>query len=199
MRQNKEHKMKYLKILGLAAMALAALMAMAGTASATTLTSPKGTTYTSTIKAENAGSITLTSVFGGFGAVTCTKSIIEGKVEKHGAGVAVTGNNSKWTFEGCNKPVTVTASGSTTVHYANANSGTETSVTSSWHVHETAFGTCTFTTASTGTDLGTLTTTEATGGNAVIDIKASIPSACGTGTLEGSYKVVTPNPYYLDA
>jgi ABC-type glycerol-3-phosphate transport system substrate-binding protein len=35
--------MKYLKILGLAAIAAAALMAFAGTASATTLTSPKGT------------------------------------------------------------------------------------------------------------------------------------------------------------
>ena len=191
--------MKYVKILGLAAMALAALMAMAGTASATTITSPKGTTYTGTIKAENEGSVTLTSVFGGFGAVHCNKSIVEGKVEKHGVGQTVFGLISKLTFEECTKPVTVINAGSLELHYLNAKEGTLTSSNAKIEIHETAFGTCTFTTASTGTDLGTVTTTEATGGNATLDIKASIPSACGTGTWEGAYKVVTPTPFYLDA
>jgi len=198
--------MRYVKILGLAAMALAALMAMAGTASATTITSPKGTTYTSTIKAENVGTVTLTSVFGGFGAVSCNKSTVEGKVEAHGVGVTVSGliEAKNLTFTECNKPVTVVSGGSLELHALNpvegrSKEGTLTSKNVKIEIHETAFGTCTFTTASTGTDIGTVTTTEATGGNAILDINAQIPSACGTGTWEGSYKVISPNPFYLDA
>jgi hypothetical protein len=82
---------KYIKFLGLAATALTALMAMAGTASATILTSPSGTTYTATIVAENEGTVSTTSVFGGFGALTCKKSAIEAKVAAHGSTVTVTG------------------------------------------------------------------------------------------------------------
>jgi len=191
--------MKYVKILGLVAMVLAALMAIAGTASATTLTSPKGTTYTSTIKAENVGTVTLTSAFGGFGAVSCNKSTVEGKVETHGAGVTAGGVVSSLTYSECNKPITVVNKGSLELHAgATEKEATLTSKNANIVIHETAFGTCTFTTASTGTDLGTVTTTAATGGNAVLDIKAAIPSTCGTGTWEGSYKAVTPSTLYVD-
>jgi hypothetical protein len=185
--------MKYMKILGLAAMALAALMAMAGTASATTLTSPAGTTYTSTIKAENEGPVTLTSAFGGFGTVTCNKSTVEGKVEKHGAGVNVSGNIGKLTFTECNREVTVLSTGSLEVNSSGALTGKNQTIL----IH-TAIGPCHFTTASTGTSLGTVTTTATTGSNATLDIKATIPSPCGNGTWEGSYKVTAPNPFYLD-
>jgi len=191
--------MKYLKILGLAAMALATLMAMAGTASATTITSPKGTTYTSTVRAENSGTVTLTSVFGGFGAISCNKSVAEGKVEVHGVARTVAGLLSTLTFSECTKPVTVIDPGLLELHYLNAKEGTLTSKSAEVEVHETAFGTCTFTTSETGSDLGTVTTTEATGGAARVDIKAAIGSACGTGTFHGAYKVVTPNSFYLDA
>jgi hypothetical protein len=197
---SRRNKMKYMKILGLAAMALAALMAMVGTASATTLTSPKGTTYTSTIKAENSGAVSLTSAFGGFGTVTCNKSLVEGKIEQHGAGVTASGNISKLTFEECNNPTTIVSNGALDLHFVNSKEGTLTGTNTTILIH-TAIGTCHFQTTNTGTHLGTLTLTEATGGNAVLDIKATIPSptGCGNGTWEGSYKVVTPTTLYADA
>ena len=80
--------MKYAKMLGLLAVAAAALMAFAGVASATTLTSPSGTTYTSTIKATSEGTTTLHNSSLGI-AVSCEESTVEGKVEKHGSGVTV--------------------------------------------------------------------------------------------------------------
>jgi hypothetical protein len=191
----KEIKMKYMKIFGLAAMALAALMAIAGTASATTLTSPSGTTYTSTIKAVNEGAITLTSVFGGFGAISCSESTIEGKVETHGSAVTPGGVIEKFTWEKCTKTATVIQKGTWEIH---AN-GQKTLKNLSIRFHQTAFGTCEFTASNTGTSFGTVTTTAQTGGNATIDVKASLPSPCGTGTLEGAYVITTPSPLYIDA
>jgi hypothetical protein len=195
--------MKYVKILGLAAMALTALMAMAGTASATDITSPKGTVYTSTIVAENEGTVTLTSVFGGFGAISCTKSLVEGKVEGHGSGKPVSGKISNLTFTGCSGgEVTspVAKPGSLDLSFVNANEGSLTSTSAEVIIHKTLFGTCTFTTSASGTSLGTLTTSEKLEGKtATLDIKATISSACGNGTWEGSYVVKTPDPFYLDA
>jgi hypothetical protein len=195
--------MKHMKILGLAAMALAALMAMTGTASATILTSPAGTTYTSTIKAEAAETITLTSVFGGFGAISCKKSVVEGKVETHGAGVTAGGKITHLSFSECvnGEPTTATATtgaGSLEIHgTATTGNGTLTSLNAAITVHKTAFGTCKFTTSATGTHIGTLTGSSNTGGNAILDIEnAKIASACGTGTWEGKYKVVSPS--FLD-
>jgi hypothetical protein len=68
------------------AVAVAALMVFAASAFATTLTSPTGTTYTSTFKAvvdsnEKAVSPTFD---GSFTTITCKKSTIEGKIERHG-------------------------------------------------------------------------------------------------------------------
>jgi hypothetical protein len=195
--------MKYVKILGLAAMALAALMALAGTASATTITSPKGTTYTNTIKAEASSTITLTSVFGGFGAISCKKSTVEGKVESHGAGVTAVGAISSLTYTECSNPVTVVSKGTLELHHiaGNEKEATLTSKNATITVHETLFGTCNFITSSTGTDIGNVTLTPSTGGAAVLDIKAQIPSenGCGTGTWEGTYKAVTPTTLYVDA
>jgi hypothetical protein len=194
--------MKYVKILGLAAMALAALMAMAGTASATTLTSPKGSTYTSNIVATSEGNVTLTSVFGGFGAVTCSHSEVIGKVEKHGTGVTVSGKISSLTFTGCTGgEVTspVATPGSLEIHNISGSpNGLLTSSGAEIIIHKTAFGTCTFKTG-TGTSLGTLTGSTTTGGNATLDISAVIPSACGNGTWEGSYKVLSPAFLDVDA
>jgi hypothetical protein len=187
--------MKYIKIIGLASVVMTTLVS--GTASATTVTSPKGTTYTSTIVAENEGTITLTSAFGGFGSISCTKSLLESKIETHGASVTAGGKVSKLTFEGCTggEPTSPVATpGSLEIH----TNGDVTSKSASVAVHKTLFGTCTFTTASTGTSTGTGTGTAVTGGNATLDIKATITSACGNGTLEGSYKVKTPSTVYAD-
>jgi len=189
--------MKHLKAAGLALLITILPFAYTGTASGTTLTSPAGTTYTSTIKAENEGTVTLTSVFGGFGAVSCKKSVIEGKNESHGSGVTDFGRLTTWYFTECTggSPTHLVAAGSFEIH---SGGGVVTSKSASLVIHSTAFGTCTFTTASTGTTLGTLTTTSSTGGNATIDVAASLASACGTGTLEGSYKITTPSTLFLD-
>jgi hypothetical protein len=194
--------MKHVKMLGLVAMALAAFMALAGTASATSLTSPAGTTYTSTIKAEQAETITLTSAFGSFGAISCKKSTVEGSVEGHGASVTVTGKITKLTFTECTGGTPespVAKPGSLELHTKEAASngnGTLTSKSAVVPVTGTLLGNCTFTTKETGTDIGTLTGSTTT--NAVLDISAVIEStSCGNGTWEGKYKVTTPSTLYV--
>jgi hypothetical protein len=222
---DKEKNMKYAKILGLMTVAAAALMAFAASASATSLTSPTGTTYTGTITAVNEGNISLD---GPFPTVTCATSHIETKVEQHGVGITVKGNISKLTFGGCNYPVTVIAGGSFEIHAASEKTnpppthnviegcktvgqiectGTVTSTGTKVSV-STGVGTCVF--ATNGTDLGTLTPTNDTGGHATLDIgspsgtTARIPRIegnffCGSsGQLTGSYTVTTPSTLYVD-
>jgi hypothetical protein len=191
--------MKYAKMLGLLAVAAAALMAFAGTASATVLTSPSGTTYTSTIKAESEGA---TSLDGAFTTVTCNKSTVEGKVESHGAAVTAGGKISSLTFTECNYPTTVKAAGSLEIHGLGSSNGTLTSSGASIEI-ATSVGTCVFTT--TNTDVGTLTGSTTTGGNATLDIaSAKIPRTggnflCGSsGTWTGAYKVTTPATLIVD-
>jgi hypothetical protein len=195
--------MKYAKMLGLLAVAAAALMAFAGTASATILTSPSGTTYTGTIKA-TAGT---TELHGPFTTVKCTGSTVEGKVASHGASVTTSGTISTLDFTGCNFPVTVLKAGSLEVHTtykegkqeekANGN-GTLTSSGAEITI-ATSIANCLFTTSST--DVGTLTG----GTTAKLDINsAGIPRTghsvfCGSsGTWTGSYTVVTPDTLLVD-
>lgn len=196
--------MKYIKMLSLVALAAVAAMALAGTASATTLTSPEGTTYTGELKAEAIGSGLL---FHGTGTYGCNDSQAEGKVEQHGSGVTVLGKLTKWTLEGCNNHVTVLKLGTITIHTekesANGNglvtvSGTEVTTTT------TSIGmSCLYTTNET--ELGVLTGSNETGGNArlVID-SALIPRTghsvfCGTGNeLTGEYEITTPSKLYID-
>ena len=207
--------MKCVKILGLLAVAAASLMAFAGPASATTLTSGTGTVYTSTIKAEASSTPTLD---GSFTTVTCKKSTVEGKVEKHGAGITVSGNISTLSFGECNFPVTVIKTGSLEVHpitevktetkidhpecKSTECTGTLTSTGAEVTV-ATSVGSCIFTTSATS--VGTVTPTNDTGGNAILDIGSSpIPRTggnflCGSSaTWTGAYKVVTPSSLWID-
>jgi hypothetical protein len=198
--------MKYVKILGLLAVAAAAFMAMAATASATILTSPTGTTYTSKIvaEAEHPPGVTL---HGSFTSVNCTNSLVEGNVEKHGAGVTAGGIVSKLTFTNCNFPVKVLKNGSLEIHPINCNAakyctGTLTSTGAEVTI-ETSIASCIFATAST--DLGTLTGTDDTKGHATLDISAEIPRTghsffCGSkGIWTGSYTVKTPSSLWINA
>jgi hypothetical protein len=92
--------MKYAKILGLLAMAAAALMAFAGSALATTLTSPANTTLGvgAKIHATNVGNAVLDGPVG----VTCKKSTVEGEVTGAGsASTTVKGSITTLTFEEC--------------------------------------------------------------------------------------------------
>jgi hypothetical protein len=192
LRRIKEKYMKYVKILGLAAMALAALMAMAGTASATSLTSSSGTTPT--IKASSTNAV-LTGPFG-FGTISCANSTVEGTVTEHGTNITAGGAITSLTFTNCEggEPTSpVVKPGSLQVHgTSTTGNGTVTSSSASVIVHKTLLGTCTFNTASTGTDIGTLTGSNITKGNAKLDIAATIPGTCGSGAWEGNYTVTSP-------
>jgi hypothetical protein len=175
------------------------LVLLNSTASATTVTSPSGTTYTGTIKAESEGAIEL---HGPFTTVRCNKSSIEGEVEKHGAGVTAGGNVSALTYSECNFPVTVLKNGALEVHNISGTSnGTLTSSGAEITI-ATSIGNCIFTT--TSTDIGTLTDSSTTGGNATLDTGGfSIPRTghtffCGSsGQLTGNYNVTTPSTLYL--
>ena len=201
--------MKHVQIFGLAAMAMAALMALAGTASATQVTSPSGTVYTSTIKAESEGTTDLTGEFGTIGTIGCTESRLETKVESHGTSVTATGRVSSLTFETCMGGLAtspVANPGSLEVHTEGSIGNGNGTVTSSGAVfvfHETAVGTCTFETSNT--DIGTLTGSNHTGGNATLDIRGTLTRVSGTNpfcgstsTWNGSYKVTTPSTLEVD-
>lgn len=195
--------MKLVKMLGLLAVAAAAMMALAATASATTLTSPTGTTYTGNITAESEG---VTTLHGSFVSVSCNKSHVAGKVEKHGAGVTAGGKISSLSFTECNYPVTVLKAGSLEVHPIGTGTyrtGTLTSTGAEIKIH-TSVGECIFTTSAT--DIGTLTGTNHTGKHATLDIASSnIPRTggsffCGaSGVWTGNYTVTVPSTLWIDA
>jgi hypothetical protein len=180
--------MRHLKSLGLLA-AVAAVMALAGTASATTLTSPEGTTYT--------GEFILTSTnskwHGPFVTVECSHSGIKGTVKTHGSGgVGVT--VSSLTFTGCNYTTHVKAGGSLDINSSNGVSSTGAAVEI-----QTSVGTCVFTT--NGTTLGSVTE----GSGSTLDVNsAKIPKTggsflCGSsGTWTGSYSLTTPGSAWVD-
>src|SRR6476660_3981483 len=92
--------MKYVKILGLLAVAAAALMAFAGSASATTITSPTGTVLGSTtvIHAVNEnGHVKLANPIANIECV----STVEGTISSKGAGVTAEGGISTLEFTSC--------------------------------------------------------------------------------------------------
>ena len=191
--------MNYVKMLGLLAVAAAALMAFAGTASADSVTSPTGTTYTGELKAKAEGHAVLDNPIA---KIECA-STVKGLVEKHGAGKAVEGEIKKedLTFTGCTDEwhVTVVSGGTLSVNgIASSYNGDVFSTGAT--VEATRFGiNCRYATANT--TVGT-----ATGGSpATMDISASIPFHsgsifCGSGATSwtGSYEVTTPGSLYVD-
>ncbi|HET7418629.1 MAG TPA: hypothetical protein VFJ61_13485 [Solirubrobacterales bacterium] len=193
--------MKYAKFLALAATALAALMAFAGVASATTLTSPAGTTFTGTLKASSSET-TLTNS-STIGTIKCTKSEVEGPVTSHGTGKTVFGDVSKLTFTECTngEPTDPVVKGGTLeLHWTSGSNGTVTSSGAEVIIHKTLVGSCTFKT--NNTDIG-----QFTGGTpAKLDIEsAAIPQEstnffCPTSaTWKGSYTVTSPGTLLADA
>lgn len=188
--------MKYVKILGLLAVAAAALMAFAGTASADVVTSPKGTVYTGTIKAEAEGHAVLDNPIA---KIECA-STVEGKVESHGVGKSVEGKITTLDFTNCTNDwhVTVVTSGTLAVDWSSGENGSVRS--SGATVEATRFGVnCRY--ATNNTAVGTVTA----GTPATMDISAAIPFhsgsfLCGSGatTWTGAYKVVTPGSLFVD-
>ncbi|HEY6145916.1 MAG TPA: hypothetical protein VIV13_06550 [Solirubrobacterales bacterium] len=191
--------MTHVKKAGLLVVAATALMAFAGTASATILTSPAGTTYTGEIKAE-AGTTTLA---GSFTTVDCKKSTAAGKVESHGAATTTQGVVTVLTFTECNHPVTVNKKGSLELHTFESTvdgNGTLTSIGAEITV-KTSIGTCIFTTNSTdiGTVLGGTPAKLKVENEAIPRTGGSAGFLCGsTGIWNGSYTVTTPGTLLVD-
>jgi hypothetical protein len=205
--------MKYVKVLGLLAVAAAALMAFAGSASATSITSPTDTYYTGNIHAVNENThVILHSDLAG--TIEC-KSTVEGKIETHGKGVTAAGKISTLHFSECTNSwhVTVVAPGELQIHWKANHEGTLTSTGAT--VSTTRFGvTCNYVTNET--DIGTLTDSHTAGdtppanetkdGTATLHIEAKIPihsgssGLCGSSPAEwtGSYEVTTPDKLYID-
>lgn len=201
--------MKYLKMIGLAAIAAAALMAFAGSASATVLTSPAGTTLPAgtTIHAELKEGVA--KLAASFGNIECKESTIEGKTANAGgAAETVRGTVSKLTFSNCNGgacTVTTLKPGELEVHAIGGGNGTVTAKGQEVTTNCTFFGFnyhCIWQTAATGTHLGQLTggspaTLTATGAT-INRTGGTSGNACGsTGTWTAVYKVTKPNPLFV--
>jgi hypothetical protein len=189
--------MKYLKMLTVLVAAVAALAAVAAPASATQLTSPAGTVYTSTVHATS-GTLSWTL---GSSKVECSGSTWAGKVESHGTAVTTKMPLTSLSYTGCNFQYTVLKPGFFEIHTDTAASDGNGTVT--WSGAEiaahTSVGVCVYTT--NGTHIGTLT-----GGSPakLTMASASIPRTggnflCGvSSTLNGTYTINTPGTLLVD-
>jgi hypothetical protein len=182
--------MNLIKILGLAGIVAAALMAFTGSASATYLTSPMGTTFTGAYELRSGG-----ITFDGLGT-TCHQSEIKGNIEFHGAGITTGGNLTSVTFGTCTGgTVTVLKKGALEISTANpVGNGTVTWTGAEILIH-TAGLKCTIKTA--GTHVGTLTGSNNTMGNPVLDTGSNLPVSgflCpALTTITGVYAGINPN------
>ena len=191
------------KILVFAGAAALALLAFTGTASATQLTSPAGTTYTGSFHASDEAA-TIHTVLGSF---SCAGTLA-GNVEQHGSGIAVKGSITTLTFTACSIGVTVKAlkTGTMEIHsIAGTNNGTVTLSGSEIEVFFPQFGIrCLYSTSNT--DIGTLTGSNITGATAAFDIAGTLAKSGGSvlcpnngGTWTGKYKVSSPDNLLVDA
>ncbi|HKF83591.1 MAG TPA: hypothetical protein VKB23_11585 [Solirubrobacterales bacterium] len=207
--------MKYVKMLGLLALAATALFAFAASASATTLTSPKGTQYTGTLHAVTEGHAILHDT-SGLGITIQCNGTVHGTVTAGGAGITPEFHftqppNTGLNWSNCtdNWHVTTLKTGTLQIHnIAGSENGTVTSLGAEVTTKQSTTGLhCIYSTAAAGTDVGTLTSSTVTGGESTLDIAATITRTggssgffCGSaGTWTGNYKVTTPATGYVDA
>jgi hypothetical protein len=183
--------MKYVKMLGLLAVAAAALMAFAGTASASTLTSPSGTNMAvgATLEATSIN----TELHGPFSSVSCAHSEVKGEIKQNGtqngSKTDAGGNITTLDFDECSSNVTDASSlGTLEINKKGEvfSSGTVIAI-------HTSVGECVFST--NNTKIGTLTG----GTGATLDIAGNIPRTggsffCGSsGEWTGNYSVTSPS------
>ncbi|HEX5525726.1 MAG TPA: hypothetical protein VFX44_00845 [Solirubrobacterales bacterium] len=196
--------MKFLRMLALATMVAAPIALVAAeAASATVLTGSGGTLGAGTsIAAEAEGTVTLDPPFG---SIECKKSSLAGKTTNAGGtSENVSASIETLSFSECNATVTVLAKGSLSFEGTGSNNGalrsTGTEVTVEF------IGThCIFRTSNTS--IGTVTGSANTGGNATLDISATIPRTggrsgafCGsTAAWTGSYKFTSPSTLNIDS
>jgi hypothetical protein len=198
--------MKHLKMLGLLGLAATAILAvLAGSASATELTSPKGTVYTGTFSAETENGITFEGPF----SVKCNNSRWEAVTEKQGPLITASGKLQNITFTECGKTtVSVNKPGTFEIHTdaasANGNgfmtsSGME--ITTLFHVTLLGFPwTLHCITETQNTPIGTITGSLTTGETPKTE-PAPTPdptdAACSESVeVTSSYQITSP--HYLD-
>ena len=198
--------MNKLKPFALAAVAFAAFASFAAaTASATELNSISGTYGTGTTIAASAEGTTV--LHPPIGDIECEESKVEGKTTNAGgSSETVKGNIETLTFSKCNATVTVLKKGTLEVHTRTSEEDLNGTLTSSGAEVTVVFVGfhCIFSTNST--DLGTVTGSGNTGGNATLDIEATIPRTGGSSGIfcgseaewTGSYKVSSPSHLDVD-
>lgn len=200
--------MKYLKRIGFAAIVAFALMAfmVAGTASATTFTGSGGTTLPAGTTVHEEVEET-DSWFLPFGSPKCKKTTRHWKTENSGGSTeTIAGPVDTLTFGECEAEVVVLKSGSLQIHTKETSANNNGTITSSGAEVTITFAGfhCIYTTSNT--DLGTLTGSATTGGNATTDISATVPRTggrsgafCGTSAgLTGSTKITSPSVLNVD-
>jgi hypothetical protein len=175
---------------------LVVLLVFVGSAAATTLTSPTGTTVTPTIKAESEGHL---SLHNSIWTISCA-SAFEGNVASHGKEVPVSVSLTAFSITNCTDSwvFDVVAQGTMTIHWTSSYSGTVTS-TGMTLVGTRSGISCYYQTQNT--HIGTIT-----GGTpATLHLEGLIPrhggsSTCGGSTvaLTGSYKVASPTSLFVD-
>ncbi|MGN6663605.1 MAG: hypothetical protein ACTHK6_05295 [Solirubrobacterales bacterium] len=200
--------MRHLKLFGLAAIAAAALMAFAGIATATTLTSPAGTTLPAgTVIHLQLRAGKKTVLQGAFGNTECEEATLQGKTANAGSSTeTVHGAVEKLTYGKCNCVVAVLKTGELEIHTEGTTADGNGTVTASGQEVTTKcnfFGIeyhCIWKTS--GTDLGTLTggTPAILAENATFTREGgSSGTACGkSGTWTGEFEVTSPKPLLVD-
>lgn len=209
--------MKYLKIFGLTAVAAMALMAFLGasSASATVLCKVEVNTTTGVCPANQAypantvidGSLEESATLWVQEKEetlldTCTTSTVKGKTTNEGSSTeTVVAHVEELLWEGCTKETKTKVNGSLEIHWIpGTDNGTLTGINQTVTV-KTIFGGCTYGTAGTGTDLGTLkggsmgTISVAT---YVPLIEAEPPAVCPSKAWwTAKYTITSPEPLYI--
>lgn len=188
------------------ALSAALLMAASGTASATTLTSPAGTAYTGTIKAESQGNhLAIDTPSGSF---PCSKSNLEWNVESHGASVTARGPVSSFTAKECGTTtVTIIDPGEFELHTRSSEAVDYDPIT--WVdfeltiVTDSIFGSIDCTYAYNLLSMGAITSSKTTGQTARFKVETSlIPSLSEDPLCSKSIRITAdytiPSPDYLD-
>lgn len=203
--------MKNMKLLGLLVIAAAALMAFVGTASATELTSPKGTKLEvgAVVKAQSEGSITLDGTV----KITCTNVTGDGKITNAGGPSATVDglpNLVVWTGCGSGDTITVLKTGSGELHSLGGGEGTLTSsgaeITVQLHRSVLGFPITTHCIYRTeNTHVGRVKDSSVTGSTPTVEIgttpiaQVATDGACGNdAVLTGNVVVSSPDLVYID-
>jgi hypothetical protein len=172
-------------------------MAFAATASATTLTSPVGTTYTGAVKASSTG-IT-THYFVGPSTATCASSTMEGNVESHGALVPVVVKLSNLSFSTCNFSTVGKKAGVLELHSDGTVTSTGAEIVVTFPIGGPQTLECVYTT--NHTKIGTFsggTPAHINLGSAIIP-RTGGNFACGqSSTWTGEYTITTPVTLLVD-